>query len=98
MFFAAVTEVWVEWMGRGAEEFWQGQYHTLINASLHDTLPIRKGRERIAQKPTIGIKSEESAILARVIYSLDNQLVTLVFIRQMAADIKTQAKIVGEGW
>lgn len=44
MFFAAVTEVWVEWMGRGAEEFWQGQYHTLINASLHDTLPIRKGQ------------------------------------------------------
>ena len=96
MFFAAVTEVWVEWMGRGAEEFWQGQYHTLINASLHDTLPIRKGGEKIAQKPTIGIKSEESAILARVIYSLDNQLVTLVIIRQMAADIKTQAKIVGE--
>ncbi len=59
-------------------------------------MPIRKGRERIAQKPTIGIKSEESAILARVIYSLDNQLVTLVIIRQMAADIKTQAKIVGE--
>ena len=53
-------------------------------------------RERIAHKPTIGIKSEESAILARVIYSLDNQLVTLVIIRQMAADIKTQAKIVGE--
>ena len=44
MFFAAVTEVWVEWMGRGAEEFWQGQYHTLINASLNDTLPIRKGQ------------------------------------------------------
>lgn len=44
MFFAAVTEVWVEWMGRGAEEFWQGQYHTLINASLHDTLPILKGQ------------------------------------------------------
>ena len=44
MFFAAVTEVWVEWMGRGAEEFWQGQYHTLINASLHDTLLIRKGQ------------------------------------------------------
>ena len=44
MFFAAVTEVWVEWMGRGAEEFWQGQYHTLINASLYDTLPIRKGQ------------------------------------------------------
>ena len=44
MFFAAVTEVWVEWMGRGAEEFWQGRYHTLINASLHDTLPIRKGQ------------------------------------------------------
>lgn len=59
-------------------------------------MPIRKGRERIAQKPTIGIKSEESAILARVIYSPDNQLVTLVIIRQMAADIKTQAKIVGE--
>ena len=59
-------------------------------------MPIRKGRERIAHKPTIGIKSEESAILARVIYSLDNQLVTLVIIRQMAADIKTQAKIVGE--
>ena len=59
-------------------------------------MPIRKGRERIAQKPTIGIKSEESAILARIIYSLDNQLVTLVIIRQMAADIKTQAKIVGE--
>lgn len=96
MFFAAVTEVWVEWMGRGAEEFWQGQYHTLINASLHDTLPTRKGRERIAQKLTIGINSEESAILARVIYSLDNQLVTLDIIRQMAADIKTQAKIVGE--
>lgn len=53
-------------------------------------------RERIAHKPTIGIKSEESAILARVIYSPDNQLVTLVIIRQMAADIKTQAKIVGE--
>ena len=52
MFFAAVTEAWVEWMGRGAEEFLQGQYHTLFNASLHDTLPIRKGRERIAQKPT----------------------------------------------
>ena len=96
MFFAAVTEVWVEWMGRGAEEFWQGQYHTLINAPLHDTLPIRKGRERIAHKPTIGIQSEESAILARVIYSPDNQLVTLVIIRQMAADIRTQAKIVGE--
>ena len=59
-------------------------------------MPIRKGRERIAQKPTIGIKSEESAILARIIYLLDNQLVTLVIIRQMAADIKTQAKIVGE--
>ena len=59
-------------------------------------MPIRKGRERIAQKPTIGIKSEESAILARVIYSLDNQLVTLDIIRQMAADIRTQAKIVGE--
>ena len=59
-------------------------------------MPIRKGRERIAQKPTIGIKSEESAILARVIYSLDNQSVTLVIIRQMAAGIKTQAKIVGE--
>ena len=44
MFFAAVTEVWVEWMGRGAEELWQGQYHTLINASLHDTLPIRMGQ------------------------------------------------------
>ena len=55
-----------------------------------------RDRERIAQKPTIGIKSEESAILARVIYSPDNQLVTLVIIRQMAADIKTQAKIVGE--
>lgn len=96
MFFAAVTEVWVEWMGRGAEEFWQGQYLTLINASLHDTLPTRKGRERIAHKPTIGIKSEESAILARVIYSLDNQLVTVVIIRQMATDIKTQAKTVGE--
>ena len=53
-------------------------------------------RERIAHKPTIGIQSEESAILARVIYSLDNQLVTLDIIRQMAADIKTQAKIVGE--
>lgn len=96
MFFAAVTEVWVEWMGRGAEDFLQGQYHTHINAPLHDTLPIRKARERIAQKPTIGIESEESAILARIIYSLDNQLVTLVIIRQMAADIKTQAKIVGE--
>lgn len=55
-----------------------------------------RDRERIAQKPTIGIKSEKSAILARVIYSPDNQLVTLVIIRQMAADIKTQAKIVGE--
>lgn len=55
-----------------------------------------RDRERIVQKPTIGIKSEESAILARVIYSPDNQLVTLVIIRQMAADIKTQAKIVGE--
>ncbi len=55
-----------------------------------------RDRERIAHKPTIGIKSEESAILTRVIYSLDNQLVTLVIIRQMAADIKTQAKIVGE--
>lgn len=55
-----------------------------------------RDRERIAQKPTIGIKSEESAILARIIYSLDNQLVTLVIIRQMAADIKTQAKILGE--
>ena len=55
-----------------------------------------RDRERITQKPTIGIKSEESAILARVIYSLDNQLVTLDIIRQMAADIKTQAKIVGE--
>ena len=55
-----------------------------------------RDRERIALKPTIGIKSEESAILARIIYSLDNQLVTLVIIRQMAADIKTQAKIVGE--
>lgn len=53
-------------------------------------------RERIAHKPTIGIKSEESAILARVIYSPDNQLVTLFIIRQMAADIKTQAKIMGE--
>ena len=48
-----------------------------------------RDRERIAQKPTIGIKSEESAILARAIYSVDNQLVTLVIIRQMAADIKT---------
>ena len=55
-----------------------------------------RDRERIVQKPTIGIKSEESAILARAIYSLDNQLVTLDIIRQMAADIKTQAKIVGE--
>lgn len=55
-----------------------------------------RDRERIAHKPTIGIKSEESAILARVIYSLDNQLVTLVIIRQMAANIKTQARIVGE--
>lgn len=55
-----------------------------------------RDRERIVQKPTIGIKSEESAILARVIYSPDNQLVTLVIIRQMAADIRTQAKIVGE--
>ena len=55
-----------------------------------------RDRERIVQKPTIGIKSEESAILARVIYSPDNQLVTLVIIRQMAADIKTQAKTVGE--
>ena len=55
-----------------------------------------RDRERITQKPTIGIKSEESAILARVIYSPDNQLVTLVIIRQMAADIKTQVKIMGE--
>lgn len=96
MFFAAVTEVWVEWMGRGAEEFWQGQYHTLINASLHDTLPIRKGQGENRTEANYQGKHEESAILARVIYSLDNQLVTLVIIRQMAADIKTQAKIVGE--
>lgn len=89
MFFAAVTEVWVEWMGRGAEEFWQGQYHTLINASLHDTLPIRKGQGENRTEANYQDKHEESAILARIIYSIDNQLVTLVIIRQMAADIKT---------
>ena len=96
MFFAAVTEVWVEWMGRGAEEFWQGQYHTLINASLHDTLPIRKGQGENRTEANYQDKHEESVILSLVIYPLDNQLVTLVIIRQMAADIRTQAKIVGE--
>lgn len=96
MFFSAVTEVWVEWMGRGAEEFWQGQYHTLINAPLHDTLPIRKGQGENRTEANYQDKHEESVILSLVIYPLDNQLVTLVIIRQMAADIRTQAKIVGE--